>query len=264
MKNSIWVLTLLSLELFGAFELQQINSEIIGNGGIVSFHPFGNNPAVINTDHKISFVSNYTNLFGIKDLHCWDFGLRFNLNLDKTLFLKATSIGDNIYRENTLIMGYGHRFSIPVSVGLSIAYYNLAVDQYTSQNSFGLSGGICYYLNPFVTMSTVLGNVNRPSICRGEEALPEFFAFGLKWKMTTYCTVSSELFKDTLFPFSGRFGMEIKPCKALYLFSGFQMGPDRFSGGIALDLFHVKFVSSIQTHLKLPETYYFGCTFQIK
>ena len=65
--------------LFGAFELQQLNTEIMATAGIVSFHPFGNNPAIFPRDQKFSMATNYTNLFGIKDLHCWHFGMRYKV-----------------------------------------------------------------------------------------------------------------------------------------------------------------------------------------
>ncbi len=264
MKRIWLILLIFCINLFGAFELQQLNSEIIANGGIVSLHPFGNNPSVFSTDHKISFSSNYTNLFGIKDLHCWDFGMHYNLNDDNSIGIKSNSVGDKIYRENTINIGYARRLQIPISIGVSLSYYNLSVEKFESENSFGLSAGICYFLNEQITMTTLFGNVNRPKICKNEELLPEYFAFGVQWQINRFFKLNGELFKDTIYPFNSRFGTEVNLHKNIKLFSGMQTNPDRFSGGIAIQMKNIKFISSIQTHLKLPQTYYFGCQFYIK
>jgi len=263
-KRSLLILLILSFNLFGAFELQQLNSEIIGNGGICSLHPFGNNPAVFSTDHKISFTSNYTNLFGIKDLHCWDFGMHYNLNDNNSILIKSNSVGDKVYHENTFNIGYSWRLNIPVSIGISLSYYNLSVEKFETENSFGLSAGICYFLNEQVTMSTLFGNVNRPKICKNEELLPEYFAFGVKWQINRFFELNSELFKDTLYPFNSRFGTKVNLYRNIQFFTGIQTNPDRFSGGVAIQMFNIKFISSLQTHLKLPHTYYIGCQFYLK
>ncbi len=253
-----------TIHLFAAFELQQLNSEIVANGGITSLHYQGNNPAISNMDYKFIISSNYTNLFGIKDLHCWDIGIVYNFHKNNSIFFKTNSIGDKLYQENTYSLSYSRKFDIPISIGIALEYYNLTIDNFPTENAIGITTGICYFLNEKVRVATLFGNVNRPRICKNKELLPEYFAFGLHWKFHHKIEISSELFKDTIYPFNSRFGVKINMHNNIKIYSGLQTNPDRFSSGISIQIFNLNFISSMQSHLKLPNTYYFGCTFFIK
>ena len=253
------LLTILST-LRAAFELQQVNSEVIALGGISSFHPFGNNPGIYNSNHKIAFSTNYTNLFGIKGLHCWDFGIDYIHNQKNNVQFKANSIGDEIYQENTYSIKYARKLNIPISVGLSFSYYNLTISNFSTQNAIGLNLGVCYYINHNFQITTYYGNVNRPTMFKNKENLPEYFALGLKWGIIE----NFNLFKDTIYPFNSRVGLNYLLLKTVGISTGYQTNPDRISYGISLKFFNINFVYSMQNHLKLPTTYYFGCSFIIK
>ncbi len=262
--KKFFLIVLCAAPLFAAFELQQLNTEIIGTGGIVSMHPFGNNPGFFPDKSTMSLSTNYTNLFGIKDLHCWDFGLQYKIRPHISTSFKANSVGSDIYQENTYSLAYSHRLEIPVAVGVSISYYDLSVSGFSREQAAGLSSGITYYLKDNLKAATLFGNVNRPRICNKKEALPEFFAFGVSWQVNSLVSVSSEIFKDTIYPFNFRIAAQLQPLKFISLFTGMQTDPDRFSGGISIKLSKIQFTSAFQTHLKLPNTYYFGCSFMKK
>jgi len=262
--KKFFLIIVFTVPLFAAFELQQLNSEIVGTGGIVSLHPFGNNPGFFPDDSKLSLSTNYTNLFGIKDLHCWDLGLQYTIRPSMSASFKANSVGSDVYQENTYTLGYSYRFGIPIAAGISLSYYDLSVSGFSREQAIGLSSGIIYYLNDNLKAATLFGNFNRPRICNKKEALPEFFAFGIRWQVNPFISVSSEIFKDTLYPFNFRVATQLKPLKFIHLFTGMQTNPDRFSGGISINISKVQFTSALQSHLKLPNTYYFGCSFMLK
>jgi hypothetical protein len=270
-KKSIGMGKAVFLLLFGwivvlqaAFELQCVNSEIMATGGITSLHPFGCNPGVFDTGPKFLVATNYTNLFGIKELHCWDCNIRYIFLENNSLTIKSNSVGNDLYQENTYQLGFARRLTIPVSIGISVAYYDLNIKEYLSENAIGLNLGICYYINEKVKATSLFGNVNRPKICNNNELLPEYFAFGWCWQIHDRIEVSTELFKDTIYPFNTRFGIDLKVCEYINLYSGLQTNPDRFSGGISINFLNIQFTSSMQNHLNLPNTYYFGCTFHLK
>jgi hypothetical protein len=258
------IIICVGVKLNAAFELQSVGSEIIASGGITSTTLFGNNPAIMHNEHKIILTSNYTNLFGIKDLHCWDIGTLYNFNENNSLYFKSNSIGNEIYQENTYQIGFNHRFDIPISIGISCLFYDLSIVGMDNEQSVGVNLGICYYLNEKFYASSFYGNINSPKICDDKENLPQFYAAGLNWQIHEKVEVKAELFKDTIYPFNSRFGTKINLIKTIDFFTGIQTNPDRFSSGISIKLLNLKFISSLQTHQKLPETYYFGCQFFIK
>lgn len=263
-RNLLFIFAIIVIKLNGAFELQTLNSEIIATGGITSITLFGNNPAISDNNYKFLVASNYTNLFGIKDLHCWDFGALYNFSQANSVYLKSNSVGNDIYQENTYQLGYARHLEIPISVGISVSLFDLSIVTFKTERAIGLNFGICYYLNENIFVSSLYGNVNRPKICDSKEELPQYYAMGINWTIIPRIEVKAELFKDTIYPFNSRFGTKIKLHRNINFFTGLQTNPDRFSSGLSIALFNVKFTSAIQTHLKLPETYYFGCQFFIK
>lgn len=263
-KYLFTIILCFGIKLEAAFELQSIGSEIIATGGITSTSIFGNNPAIMSNNHKIIFSSNYTNLFGIKDLHCWDVGTLFNIGDYNSIYFKGNSIGNEIYQENTYQLGYSHKFELPISIGISFSFYDLSIIEMDKEQTFGINLGICYFINEKIYASTFYGDINSPQICDGNEKLPQFYSAGLNWTLHEKVELKAELFKDTMFPFNSRFGTKIHLIKNIDFYTGIQTNPDRFSSGITISLFNLKFTSSFQTHQKLPETYYFGCQFFIK
>ncbi len=260
----IVVILFLIVNCFGAFELQLLNAEANGEAGIVSVNKIGQNPGFFPDNQHLFITTNYTNLFGIKELHCWDFGFRYTYSPNQSVFFKTNSIGNKIYRENTYTIGYVYKFRYPIAIGGSMSLYNLTVKEFKAQYSVGFNLGISYFLSEALTASTFMGNLNRPKICDQQEKLPEFYAFGMSWQALKFIKIKGEIFKDTLYPFNFRIASIIKIHNYLRLFGGMQTEPDRFSCGISFMLKGLQFSTSLRTHLKLPNTYYFGCSFLLK
>ena len=265
MRKNLFILLLCFVyKLNAAFELQTFSSESIATGGIISTTVFGNNPAIIDDNYKFLVSSNYSNLFGIKELHCWDFGALYRWGEYNSISIKANSVGNDIYQENTYQIGFARKLELPISLGVSVSLFDLSIVEFDKERAVGVNLGVCYFLTEKLFVSTLYGNVNAPKICNGKEELPQYYAIGLNWEIIPRIEIKGELFKDTIYPFNARFGTAIKLHNNINFFTGLQTNPDRFSSGISIQLFNVKFTSSMQTHLKLPETYYFGCQFYIK
>lgn len=264
MSKKIIILIFMYLPLFSAFELQMLNPEFIALGGIVSIHPIGLNPATSAHGYGLTLSTNYTNLFGIKDLHCWDYAMNFKPGEKYGYSCKVNSVGNNVYRENTYIFGISRKFRKKISIGISLSYYDLMIKDFQRNGSFGINLGADMKLTDNLQASLLFININRPKICNNQEMLPEFFAIGLHWIALKRINLNAELYKDTLYPFTTKFGAELLIHSNIAVLLGTQLDPDRFSAGISCRIKNLKFNSAILHHQQLPYTYYFGCNLNIK
>jgi len=258
-KRLIFLLLLSFCMASGAFEIATVAPGAIARGGIVSVGPDGTNPAAIVNDNGCFCGLNYTNLYGIKNLQCWDADILVTARSKNGYALRLNVLGNTVYQEKSLGFSYGRQFSKSIAVGVTINYYDLTISGYRRTGTAGFTCGAKFFPDTTLNFTLLFENVNAPKICDGQENLPQIFAFGWQWQALGRCELSGEIFKDTRRPFIFRSGLRIEIVRGCDLLAGVQFNPDRFAGGFEITWRRIRFACAVQHHPALPFTFYYGC-----
>jgi hypothetical protein len=250
--------------VYPAFEIQMVNPTLIARGGIISIHPGSLNPSAILENDGFCFRSDYTNLFGIKGLHSWDANIEWGKYRLVGIGLHTNACGNDLYQESMLSLSYCRSIKEVISVGGSAVCYNVAIaGDYDSYRAIGISIGSKFFVSDDLRLALLFQNVNAPKLYKDSNDIPETFTFGVQWFPHSKIELNAELYKDTIFPFSTRFGIVIEIFKGVRGLVGVQLNPERYSGGISCKWRNIQFDAAILHHAVLPYTYYFGCGVRI-
>ena len=259
----IAVFTLIAISnAFGAFEVETVNPNLVGRAGICSLHSASSNPAAFLESGGFTVRADYSNLFGIKELHCWDLISIWNRTERMCLSASVRSLGNALYQENNYALGYGRRLIPAISAGIMLRYYQVHISGYDGLGTYGISLGAKFYVNAGLRFSLLLQNLNGVWEERTADILPETMAVGCQWFPVKRLEVDAELFKDTLYPFSSRLALAVDLLRNLQALLGVQLRPDRFACGLRCSWKHLQFDAALLNHSALPATLYLGCCFQ--
>jgi len=244
---------------FAAFEIQSINPQLIALGGVVSLVPSSPNPAA-NTEQVGKLCRfDYSRLYGIKGLDCYEAYCRWTTVRHRALGLALRSFGNSIYSENTLEISWAIQYRDFLAIGIAANYFQIDIAGYGMSGTVGLSVGTKYYLSRTFQLAVLFQNINRPKIYAKPEHLPECFSLGMQLKPYRQLEWNVEVFKDTGFPFTPRTGICIKALSFLDIRLGVQLNPDRLSGGFSLYWKGLQCDVAYLHHMVLPATIYVGC-----
>jgi hypothetical protein len=244
---------------FAAFEIQSVNPQLIAMGGVVSLLPLSPNPAANTERIGKSIRFDYSRLYGIKGLDCYEASCSWTTMRHRALGLAARSFGNPIYSENTLEFSWAIQYRDYLAIGVAANYFHIDIAGYGMSGTLGLSLGTKYYLSRTLRLAILLQNINRPKIYSKIEDLPESFSLGIQIMPYRQLEWDVEVFKDTEFPFTPRTGVCIKALSFLDLRLGVQMNPDRLAGGFSLYWKGLQCDVAYLHHMVLPGTLYVGC-----
>ncbi len=257
------VLLLVGKRLSAAFEVETVNPSLIGRAGICSLHPMSSNPAADLELSGWNLRSNYTQLFGLKEIRCWDLYLLKSWSGKRAAHLAVRSLGNALYAENCFTGGYASAFGEDVHWAVSLRYYRIDIPGYGQRGWLGLSLGSKFTLSDRLHCALLLQNLNR-AWGRGQATdIPESFVLACQWFPWEYLEIDAEIFKDTLYPFSTRLGLQLHLVKYLSALMGVQLQPDRLACGLSFHWKAIRFDAALLHHTVLPATLYIGCALHI-
>jgi hypothetical protein len=248
-----------ALPLWAAFEVQLLHPALIARGGLVSLHPESLNPAAAIEVSGIRLRLNYSNLFGIRELQSGALNLSWSRSQRRAIPLTVSYLGNDIYRECRMGLGYSQMLRKVIAVGATLNYYFVDIRDYSHAGTLALDVGLKFYISSFLRLALLYQNVSGATLYREPNNLPQSFSLGFQWLPHPRLELDGEIFKDALFPFATRVGVMISFLKGIQGLLGVQLNPDRFAAGINLDLKFLQFDIALLSHSALPYTYYFGC-----
>jgi len=249
--------------LFAAFEVETVNPSLIGRAGICSLHPMSSNPAADLDLAGWNVRSNYTQLFGLKEIRCWDLYLLKSWSGKRAAHLAVRSLGNALYAENCFAGGYAGLIGESIRWAASLRYYRIDIPGYDQRGWLGLSLGSKFTLKDRLHCALLLQNLNRAWGRNQAVDIPESFVLACQWFPWDYLEIDAEIFKDTLYPFSTRLGLQLRLLKYLSAQMGVQLQPDRLACGLSLHWKAIRFDAALLHHTVLPATLYVGCAIHI-
>lgn len=210
-KKTVVIIFLSVSLLWAAFEKNPGGAAVsgLGNAAVaLPDNPFAIffNPAQINHSANSVFFS-YRNYYGIPDISRYSLAANFRL-FKQPLSAAFDSYGNNLYNETTMSIGAGKQIYENISLGVTARFYSLAIKNYGSSAAFGLDLGMAYQPHPNFILAAAASNLNRPTIGRVQEELPQSFSLGFAYFPEAKLQILFELFRDVHFEQDYRAGAE--------------------------------------------------------
>lgn len=148
--------------------------------------------------------------------------------------LSAKSYGFELYKEITATLSYANNYKKKIYYGANFNYYNLKIQNYGSDATFGIDIGVLAYLTDFLRWGFSAYNLNRPSIGTQNDKLPQVYRTGLSVQLPSRNDVNFilDFEKDTRYTATVKAGIEYTLYNMVDLRAGIGTEPTKFSAGI--------------------------------
>ncbi|ACF12977.1 Helix-hairpin-helix DNA-binding class 1 [Chloroherpeton thalassium ATCC 35110] len=228
--------------LYGAFERLDVSARAGALGG--AFVALGNssfggfyNPASLELLPSREVGVFYSQPYGMSELSYFAFSFAdpgFLPNSLGSLGLSVKRYGFELYNEKTVAASYAGAFERVFFYGFSLNYHHLSIKNYGSAAAFGLSLGTLFLVSPEFSLGFSGFNLNRPTIGKTSEALPQSYILGMAYRPDGNLRILIDFEKDPRFALMLKSGVEYEPVEAISLRAGFSTEPKKMSGGIGI------------------------------
>jgi hypothetical protein len=267
------VIFILSISLFASFNDYEPSVRARGIGGAyttLSDESDGifYNPAGFNLSGNTINLSS-AHLYGESFITLYV--ASFSANLPKKLgtiglglkSLDVTYLDVNLTSEKQYSLGHSicimNDIHSRLYFGYSLNFYNLAIDTFGSDNTFGLNVGALAILHQRTRLGFSISNINNPKIGKdNDEDLPQKFAVGISYIPYEGTVTAIDIKKGFGEPTEIHAGAEVKLHKMFYLRAGIRNEPVSFSMGFRFTLYNVNIDYAFNSHSELGGTHHFG------
>ena len=248
---------------YGAFERTSQGSEIIAFGGASVALVDNGWAAWLNPGGLATLEQGRLSLFyvpeqyGLKELARESFSFVEPTAIG-TFALSASRFGFELYRELTMSLAYAASVTTGFHIGVSVAWYSLAIQNYGSQRCLGFDLGLLIDLTQEIHWGFAATNLNGPTVGKGGEKLPQLFSFGLSYQPMDNTMLAVELLKDIRYQVELRLGIKYTALDLLDIVGGAASDPSTVTAGIGLHLFGLKMSYACFRHTELGMTHSFS------
>jgi hypothetical protein len=176
-----------------------------------------------------------------------------------TLSLGAFRFGDNIYSEQLLSIGYGHKLGL-AALGGRADWIQYRAEGFDPFMTIGVTLGTMAQLTPQLTVGAYATNINRPRFPDGQ-SLPVRMAAGFAWRSGEKTTFVGDLIKELRYEPTIRGGMELTPVKKLTFRTGFNLFPGAIYGGLSLCAWKITFDYALSYNYELLSSHQMSIVF---
>ena len=175
----------------------------------------------------------YQKPFGLDDVNIGSASASFPLWKTR-LNLGVLSLGNSLYEEQVFFLAYSKSHQGRIYYGVGLKYQSVKIDNYGTAGTLGVDIGLVVPIHQQLSLGFVAKNINRPSVGKSREKLPQTFSTGLALYPHPRMILNLEIFKDVRFEQEIRFGVEFKAFDNLALRTGTANNPSRFSAGFGI------------------------------
>ncbi|MFQ6617624.1 MAG: hypothetical protein ACE5QV_02950 [Fidelibacterota bacterium] len=215
------------------------------------------NPAGIAVAGWVQFSMFYNSLFEIKELKYRGTAGLLPLAF-ATIGFGYTSYGNALYQENSFTLSAGKRIFRGLLLGINLSWKELKIKNYGSAGAPGIDAGIITELSNNLSWGLYLKNINSPVIGKSREKLPQIYSTGFSYSPTEEIMINLDLYKDILFPFQLRMGVEYNLRKIAAVRFGAGRDPGIFSTGLGLNYRGIDMNYSLSLHSELGISHQFS------
>ncbi len=252
--------------VFGAFDYPARGAKNagLGNSDIASttaLDGFLMNPALSINSSVFYGALNYFQIFNLKDLRYANGIVSFPFK-SVGIGLGVEDFGNELYSENQITLNISRLFyNEHLSVGLSLQYYHISVQNYGSSDALGVTVGVRYRALSNTQIAAVVENFNQPSLNGHSEEIPQRVQIGLQFKPVESLITYIKVQKDSWYKPATCLGLEYQLFHNLGIYSGYSTLATIPSFGIELNMFKIDINYGLQYHFDLGPTHFIGIAF---
>jgi len=173
-----------------------------------------------------------------------------------------TNTGYSLYKELTATAVFAKSIG-SFSVGCNINYDHLRIEGYGAASAVGIDLAASIQLADDIRWGVSLLNLNRPTIGREKELLPQWEITGVTCQLLSTASVSLSMIKDVLYPLSVRTGVKFSPIDIIDIQVGTSSDPSRYYAGLGINYMSLAVQYSVATHTDLGLTHTIGLSFSL-
>ena len=236
----------------GAFDKKEVgaSSFALGNAVVaIDQYLFAlyYNPAALSTEGKFQTAFSIQNYFGIGDLNAID--IMINFSLFKHPFSFAINrFGNRYYQEIQLTAASRYELFEKCSIGFSVQYYLLSIQNHGQSLSWGVNISALYNLTPNVSIGALVTNLNQPVISSTLEKIPQTMSLGFCYNPVSDLEFSFEVFQDIRFDQEYRAGVSYQVIPLLKLRAGIEDQLNVYSYGFGINMAWMIFDYGLRNH----------------
>ena len=159
------------------------------------------------------------------------------------------SYGFELYREDSVSLGYANSIRPGLAVGLNLKASRLTIERFGTGSAVALDLGLL--AKPTDRFRTGIAAWNILGTRVGGESLDQSLALGAAFDPHAHLTLCADAHKDLDRPLQIRCGAEYRLGDLLALSAGAGNAPTEFSCGLGVRLGHWRFDYAVRTHLVL-------------
>lgn len=160
--------------------------------------------------------------------------------------------GDNIYNEQIISIGYGHKLGL-ASLGLKANYVQYRAEGFGRQTALTLGFGGIADITPLLSIGAYVTNINQPRLGSGDTRVPTKLTAGLGFRPIKKVLILTEIEKDLELNPKWKTGIEYLIYQKLAVRTGFNLNPSTTFFGLGVESWKVKldFATTFSRALKL-------------
>ncbi len=260
-------LFLLTRTLFCGFERMPSSARISAMG--MASAASQNQPALIFSNMaglanisatKVSF--NYSRPYGMKEL---DIAFAAGILPVKfgTLAIGISNYGFELYREQSIVLGFSRTLFKNFSVGASFHYQKLEIKNYGQDFSLTFDLGFLLALTDQVNWGFYTTNLTRSRFQNNRERLPQNFSTGISYQPLENFVINIDIFKEITFPLEVRSGFEYGFWDKVMIRCGVISDPAHYCFGVGFRFRQFVCDYGVSFHPQLGATHQFSLSFEI-
>lgn len=221
-----------------------------------------NNPGTLGFVEKGSISVGYMDLYGIEGLSSV-YAVLSKAIKSGCLSLGATSLGDNIFRQDKLTFGIGNKFGI-ASIGAGINYHHMTIEGFGSNTYFSLDVGGLVELSPSVFISGLVKNITQAKVSKYTgEYLPTLMSAGISFRPAKQLLINTQYDKEVDYHGILKFGIEFT-YSSLVVRTGLITDPARIDFGLGFHYKKLKIDYALKNHQILQSSHVVNLAFLFK
>ncbi len=252
----------LSTFLFAAFEHYPSNPAAVGSGLLnvnIYAHAIGvfSDPASVTAFKKRNVAISSGKRFGLNLLrhHSTAIAQPFKKGF---IAVGASFLGDKLYGETIWCLAMGRSLSDKLNIGMGIMVYDLQIKNYGSASSVGINIGWRMELNESLRWRGIWRNINRPTIGKSKDAIPQVIVSALVYNPIPKATLVMEWEQDTSYKSRLKFGGAFKLLQWVVIHTGHASYPGQTTAGLEIFYKHLNINYAVSSHSHLDLSHWFG------
>jgi hypothetical protein len=267
MKNILFLWLLLCHTCLAGFEKPESGAVSAGLGNATVGIPNSStaifdNPAALDTNDKYSVHFSGRNFFGFSNIYQFD--LIINCQLLSIPFAFAINhFGTRHYQELIFATASSMQLGDHVYVGLGINVYFLSIQNYGTDNSYGIDLAMLYKISNQIFCGAMITNINKPKIGRTRETLPQSFGWGISYFPQSNVTIAAQVFRDIRYEPDFRLGVSYQFEYPIIIRIGIQDTVNLYCFGFGIHWSFMVFNYALQIHNILGESHIISLSLQL-